>query len=136
MKKFLFTPLLLSTVLACSCIAVKDKDVVGTYKAAFLKSQDTLIVNQNHTYIYRDQNMSHTGKWQLKGNSLYFNDFKFSPAGLNSIWVANVVLQDNEVRIMYADEEGCYYDKIKPATESANVDLKQKQLPVTGAVPN
>jgi len=80
--------------------------------------------------------MTHTGKWQLKGNSLYFNDFKFSPAGLNSIWIANVVLQDNDVRIMYADEEGCYYNKIKPETESASADLKQKQLPVTGAVPN
>ena len=96
-------------------MAVKEKDVIGTYNAAFLRARDTLIVNQNHTYVYRDQNMVHTGTWELKGGTLYFNNFKFSPTGAINTWVADVKLQDNDIRIMYAEEDGCYYKKISKA---------------------
>jgi hypothetical protein len=112
MKKLLFL-LAVLMLLISSCMAVKEKDVVGTYNAAFLKTTDTLIVKQNHTYLYHDQNLIHTGSWVLKGNSLYFNNFKFSTTGEINTWVADVKLQDNDVRIMYAEEDGCYYKKIK-----------------------
>ncbi|WCT15005.1 hypothetical protein [Mucilaginibacter jinjuensis] len=115
MKKLLFLLAVLSIQLISSCKAVKEKDVVGTYNAAFLRARDTLIVNQNHTYVYRDQNLIHTGSWELKGSSLYFNNFKFSTNGDINTWVADVKLQDNDVRIMYAEEDGCYYKKIKKA---------------------
>lgn len=111
MKKLLFLLAILSIMLT-SCMAVKEKDVVGTYNAAFLKAKDTLIINQNHTYLYHDQNMVHTGKWELQGNTLYFSNFKFSPNGAINTWVANIKLQDNDIRIMYDEEDGCYYKKI------------------------
>lgn len=114
MKKPLFL-LAVSILLISSCKAVKEKDVIGTYNAAFLRSRDTLILNHDHTYVYHDQNMVHTGSWELKGNTLSFNNFQFSPTGALNTWVTDVRLQDNDVRIMYAEEDGCYYKKIKKA---------------------
>ena len=115
MKKLLYLLAVLS-ILLTSCMAVKEKDIVGTYNAAFLKATDTLIVKQNHTYIYHDQSMVHMGRWELKGNSLYFNNFQFSPTGALNTWVADVKLQDNDIRIMYAEDDGCYYKKIKKSS--------------------
>lgn len=113
MKKQFFLLAVLPILLISSCKAVKEKDVVGTYNAAFLRAHDTLTVNQNHTYVYRDQSLVHTGSWELKGNSMYFNNFKFSTNGDINTWIADVKLQDNDVRIMYAEDDGCYYKKIK-----------------------
>ncbi len=116
MKKLLFLLAVLSILLISSCKAIKEKDVVGTYNAAFLRARDTLIVNRNHTYVYHDQNMVHKGSWELKGNTLSFNNFQFSPTGDINTWVTDVRLQDNDVRIMYAEDDGCYYKKIKKST--------------------
>jgi len=114
MKKLLFLSAL-SILLMSSCKAIKEKDVVGTYNAAFLRSRDTLTLKYDHTYVYHDQNMIHTGSWELKGNTLSFNNFRFSNTGAINTWVTDVRLQDNDVRIMYAEEDGCYYKKINKA---------------------
>ncbi|OKS85841.1 hypothetical protein RG47T_1287 [Mucilaginibacter polytrichastri] len=97
-----------------SCKEIKQKDIPGTYASDNRERNgphglDTLIVTNDHNYFYKNYYGHFKGTWQLKGSTVNFNNFGDN----NGIWSAGVEYHNDTIRIIYADEEGIYYNKIK-----------------------
>jgi hypothetical protein len=106
------------TLNACTN-GVNENRLPGVYASNFEDYSDTIFLNSDHTYVYkqcyRKSYSFRKGVWTVKNGFITFKKFSFhqpqnSPIGN---WNAEIKIVNNEVRIIYADEEGYYYRKIK-----------------------
>jgi hypothetical protein len=98
---------------------VSENQLPGVYVSNFEDYSDTIHLNVNHTYIYKMLSRNSTafgkGKWAFKDSRITLENFGLSTSKktINGIWIAEVKIVNNQIRIIYADEEGYYYRKLK-----------------------
>ena len=98
-------------IVACNS-SVKPSEVPGIYKANFSTDGMYIYIFKNGTCKFLDSlNQKYdikTGTWKFKNRTI---DVQMGDTG--GIWPAEIKNIDGVIRIVYADEEGDYFDKIK-----------------------
>jgi len=91
-------------------------DLPGLYISNFEDFRDTIVLNPNHTYLHKSKAKitfdSQKNIWNFDGGKITLENFD-SPSGPPGVWIAEVVFVKDEIRIVYAEEEGYYYAKIR-----------------------
>lgn len=99
--------------------SVSENQLPGVYVSNFEDYSDTISLNVSHTYIYKalsgKSSTFRKGKWTFKDGKITLENFSFSPSkkNTNGIWTAEVKNVNKQIRIIYADQEGYYYRKLK-----------------------
>ncbi len=114
--------LLLILVSSCS-ENIKPHQLAGTYVYNIPNNIDTIKILENGNYIHISQSakgetLNNKGIWEFdqKFNEIVFNDFIFyneDGKGACGDWISRVKNIKNEIRLIYASEEGLFYKKIK-----------------------
>lgn len=73
--------------------------------------------------IYKDGSYNHLSNqgqtlnrstWSYNGSEILFNNFRFNNTENGGLWISEVgYTNDHHIKLVYADEEGFYYQKIE-----------------------
>jgi len=104
-------PLLIFAATGCND-AIKSSQVPGVYKANFLTKGIYLYIFKNGTCKFQDSLNQKVdikmATWKFNGKGI---DVQMADTG--GIWPAQIQNANGKVRIVYAEEEGLYFDKIQ-----------------------